>query len=327
MSNFSFEPLKLKLATNNIIIPMENGVADLTNAETSAKIMLAGKELFPVFDERIALKGDNLINNPSESGNYTGWTSHPDTSIVQEEFMGEVIPVLQIQNTGNGLIYYNSIPVNSSKSYELTMWIKKPDGSRAFHWGELYPRNEATDVPITVVSSLGIPTILTTGVRDFYFFYTGSDTYFENWVKLTAYIVQSDANPSHLKGVGIDRNGILYPGTTKFSMRILNYSNGDTSRRTWIAHPQVREIDYKSVIAPNILQNATLSSYNCSAAIVGDLVKITSHKPDTTRGWVDVTVNYGNLSNTKRLNWSVEGVESYKPTGTLLTMNNRGIKY
>lgn len=256
MSNFSFEPLKLKLATNNIIIPMENGVADLTNAETSAKIMLAGKELFPIFDERLegSIGGRNLLS--SNFDRYTLGTPYNYMQLVNEP-VDKTISIfdkdLSIPMTG----MYFGLTKNGYNYASGGVWmVDRGEIKRSI----LRPRVD---------------------YNSYYYF-----SYYMN-------------------------NRVMFDKI--FKRFYIKAEIGDNPNPIWTPAPE------------DVLQFATLTSYNCSAAIVGDLIKITSHKPDTKRGWVDVTVNYGNLSNTKRLNWSVEGVEPYKPTGTLLTMNNRGI--
>lgn len=256
MNNFSFEPLKLKLATNNIIIPMENGVADLTNAETSAKIMLAGKELFPNFDERIG--GRNLISNIPN--NWAKGYYHPTTG----------------GPTGTGS-NHNLLKERISCEPNSYYTMSSPKRMVALQYDE---------------DDVYIPPMIDKGENKTLTFKTHSSARYLRFFILFA------GEPNELNLI------------SEYKLKI----EKGTIPTDWTPAPE------------DILQLATLSSYNCSAAIVGDLIKITSHTPGTARGWVDVTVNYGNLSNTKRLNWSVEGVEPYKPTGTLLTMNNRGIK-
>ena len=261
MSNFSFEPLKLKLATNNIIIPMQNGVADLTNAETSAKIMLAGKELFPIFDESIGgrnliIQRDLILGYITSAGRYPSG-QHPGS-------------------TPDNNITTDFIDVSGFDSITLTLFEDVPSPAGI---GRMYAYDEQKN-PLRLL-----------------FTQTSSTFTQKNSIKIE---------------IGAD---VKYIAATLMKVNVLRYKLEKGNKATdWSPAPE------------DIFQNATLTSYNCSAAIVGDLVKITSHKPGTARGWVDVTVNYGNLSNTKRLNWSVEGVEPYKPLGTLLTMNNKGIK-
>lgn len=272
MNNFSFEPLKLKLATNNIIIPMENGVADLTNAETSAKIMLAGKELLPIFDESIG--GRNLYKRYLD-----GYISNNQYRQIKVE---------------NGLLYWRQLDNSTSP---LNIMLYDFDD-----FVQDYRFSFKTTAPSTLIRSNLFNAIFNT--------YPIAITDLGSY----RYAVISFRQPQPLNGptIGWYGNKPSDPIET-FAYWDFKFERG-TVATPWTPAPE------------EVLQNATLSSYNCSAAIVGDLIKITSHTPDTKRGWVDVTVNYGNLSNTKRLNWSVEGVEVYKPLGTLLTMNNRGIK-
>lgn len=258
MNNFSFEPLKLKLVTNNIIIPMENGVADLTNAETSAKIMLAGKELFPIFDESIG--GRNYVQN----------------SKYREKPIGTAIITL----VPAGIYLDPNDTYTISFDYEYLDELSKPSHMLLYRGGHI------ASIPIIdFPKGKRIYTFKHSNIGN-----TNSNIY-----------IYGDS----LSSTSTNRH-VIYQN--------IKIEKGNNPNPVWTPAPE------------EVLQLATLTFYNCSAAIVDDLVKITSHKPGTTRGWVDVTVNYGNLSNTKRLNWSVEGVEPYKPTGTLLTMNNRGIK-
>ena len=291
MNNFSFEPLKLQLATNNIIIPMENGVADLTNAETSAKIMLAGKELFPIFDESIG--GRNLFLDKF----YTNKQSHAPT--LYENYIRKY-PITQgndeigrwvsgVENaTGKFILSTYTIPT-------FINGITNETYSKALNVNEVKTQSVEVmcDTAIEIsFTERGYTTLLEPNV----------------WTKIEHSVLSTEKRP-----LGLFTPPMDIPLDTKVYHRNWNLVHGDKIG-DWTPAPE------------EVLQNATLTSYNCSAAIIDNLVKITSHKPGTTRGWVDVTVNYGNLSNTKRLNWSVEGVEPYKPTGTLLTMNNRGIK-
>jgi len=277
MNNFSFEPLKLKLATNNIIIPMENGVADLTNAETSAKIMLAGKELFPVFDESIV--GRNLLPDTHFYGGVpTGWGTVYGTQIVENHIYKKTFTDL----SGAARIEF-SFDFNEIGTFTFSIYSRINSDINDLLWQNF--------VGLTVVGK--------------------TEPILKNDWKI--YSVTFSATTAGRKTIRA-----YMPNTEIGSTVEIDYYtlvNGDNPMLDWQPAPE------------EVLQFATLTSYNCSAAIVGDLIKITSHKPGTTRGWVDTTVNYGNLSNTKRLNWSVEGVEPYKPLGTLLTMNNRGIKY
>lgn len=260
MNNFSFEPLKLKLATNNIIIPMENGVADLTNAETSAKIMLAGKELFPIFDEGIG--GRNYVQNSKYREKPIG------------PYAGSIILVPA------GIYLDPNDTYTISFDYEYLDELNKPSIMLLYRNGGL------GHIPIIDFPKGKI-------------IYTFKNSNIGNTnSSLTIYGANDYVTSTN--------RHVIYQN--------IKLEKGNNPNPIWTPAPE------------EVLQLATLTFYNCSAAIVGDLVKITSHKPGTTRGWVDTTVNYGNLSNTKRLNWSVEGVEPYKPLGTLLTMNNRGIK-
>lgn len=55
----------------------------------------------------------------------------------------------------------------------------------------------------------------------------------------------------------------------------------------------------------DILKYATITPYNCSAAIVGNKIKITSLTPGKDAGYVDVTVTYGEgFVDTKRFTWA-----------------------
>lgn len=275
MNNFSFEPLKLKLATNNIIIPMENGVADLTNAETSAKIMLAGKELFPIFDESIggSIGGRNLFIESSETNRF---------EVVDGR---EVMSTIGAVSTG-GVVYANPLIIKENlepnTNYTLQIRGNTPNHPTVPNHNNIRYLN----------SQLNVVNI---------------GKYLPDY-ELT--VIQFKTDSGGGTKLSIDTSIAAYGYILRQSLKLEKGNNATD----WTPAPE------------GVLQLAALSSYNCSAAIVGDLIKITSHTPDTTRGWVDVTVNYGNLSNTKRLNWSVEGVEPYKPLGTLLTMNNRGLK-
>ncbi len=293
MSNFSFEPLKLKLATNNIIIPMQNGVADLTNAETSAKIMLAGKELFPVFDERIG--GRNLFLDKfyvNKDAHAPSLNSNNDARFPRTQGDDEIGRWV----SGHDL---------STGKFRISTYI-----SSTFSNGVING-SYSKELDVSKIKMQSVEVMCDTAIAIGIFLTQGDYTLLEPnvWTKIYTVIDSNIVRPSGLYTPATD-----IPLDTKLYHRNWNLVHGNKIG-DWTPAPE------------DVLQLATLSSYNCSAAIVGDLVKITSHKPETTRGWVDVTVNYGNLSNTKRLNWSVEGVEPYKPTGTLLTMNNRGIKY
>lgn len=272
MNNFSFEPLKLKLATNNIIIPLENGVADLTNAETSAKIMLAGKELFPDVDDRI--EGINLMKGTADFD-----SKYWEKASGAIEF--DLDPSVKMVETVSDYTTAVSTPM-AIQGWNFTI-------------GQEFVVSVWARTDLEDGSMIGL-TAQTVNVQPQF---VGSEWKLYKW----------------------------YFKSTNDALVLFRFTT-PARKPVWIAKINVQrgnKIGDWTPAPEDVLQLASISSYNCSAAIVDDLIKITSHKPGTNKGWVDVTVNYGNLSNTKRLNWSVDGHQVYKPISPL-TFKWKGIK-
>lgn len=197
----------------------------------------------------------NLVNNPSKSGNTNGWG---DVTLDSQVFVdGSTIPVLKNVSSSNVHIRYNNIEIESSKIYELSVWLKADVTTGLIYFG-FYMKNAA----YALINSYQVP--VTNGVK-------GSATTnpygmagyqpHTNWRKYTFYLVPdsidtSDTNLMRKLGLNNQAN-YTYPADAKFiDFRYLNWNNTSTAPKTlWAALPEMKEVDF-AVLEANRARNA-----------------------------------------------------------------------
>jgi predicted nucleic acid-binding Zn-ribbon protein len=202
-------------------------------------------------------KATNLVDNPSRSGGVGRWYGSAGTlSVVDRLVDGKTIPVLQLDSTGNGVIYSANgtndfFAIDPTKAYQISLWVEdeKAATSTQFYFG-IHVHRGGTNLAITPVSaSTGVASAASSNV--YFFSATASGAPIGGFQRYVAYLMPHGTDPASMKGLGINvnTNAILPADATIGRIRVLNYNNAGVSRKMWIANPTVTEVDPVAVAA------------------------------------------------------------------------------
>lgn len=148
-------------------------------------------------------------------------------------------------------------------------------------------------------------------------------------VSFEAYLVSEETTSPGSKYIGISASAIGYAGSgvtppdntwTKVTKTLLA-ENGKISicvrgvdssgtkvtyliRDLKVVRGEHDNVDNVPLMAPeDALRCAELSVLNCSAAVIESKLKLTTLTPETTQGYVDALISYGQFSQLKRFTW------------------------
>lgn len=148
-------------------------------------------------------------------------------------------------------------------------------------------------------------------------------------VSFEAYLVSEETTSSGSKHIGISASAIGHAGSgvtptdntwTKVTKTLLAENgrisicvkgvDGSGTKVTYlirdlkVVRGEHDNVDNVPLMAPeDALRCAELSVLNCSAAVIGSKLKLTTLTPDTTQGYVDALISYGQFSQLKRFTW------------------------
>jgi len=207
-------------------------------------------------------KGDagliNLVNNPHNSGNITGWgavTYGTDTFAD-----GRTIGVGNIVSTASTMATHVTFSIEPQKMYEFTVWLKQSVTKGTNYFG-IYSYNTAmTNIgTYTISNSTGVKTgtLNTNG-----YFWSGTVTA-NVWQKHTGYIIPAGYDTSDVekfRNLGENVTTLFqFPADANFAtMRVLNYNNTVSTTLT-MGLPMVKEVDV-SVLEANRAKNLSEDS-------------------------------------------------------------------
>jgi phage minor structural protein len=194
----------------------------------------------------------NLINNPNFTGHANDW----DLATVSTQTFddGTAIKVLQNVSSGNTLIRQNGIKIDSSKMYELTMWLKSSSTTGSNYIGVYAYNGSGSNIgvhPISVTSGgkgslntnpYGVSSVTPTTIWRKYTFYI-----------LPAGLDVSDTLLTQNLGLNNQYNFQFNSSTDSLTVRWLNWGN-NSSRTLWVALPVLKEVDI-SVLESNKAKN------------------------------------------------------------------------
>jgi hypothetical protein len=198
----------------------------------------------------------NLVNNPNYTGTTEGWTAGASVTAVDKAFVdGSTIKMLQGVSSGNSMFRHTYVDVDSSKMYEITVWLLSSSTAGRNYVGHYaYDSNDAQIGSYPINKVTGTKTT-TPDSNPYGHSYRVPKT---TWEKVTFYLLPAGLDISDKElvrnlGENNDFNFQMAANTKKISLRWLNWSN-TASRTLWCALPLVQEVNL-SVLEANRAKN------------------------------------------------------------------------
>ncbi|OJV39330.1 MAG: hypothetical protein BGO29_07525 [Bacteroidales bacterium 36-12] len=264
------EPLSLEFSSDTIAIPASSaGVANLTDAEFSVRVLKDSKELFPVFDESI---GERNLLKQSENLTYSYYPGAWAYTFFANIEYGNGITAKVTQNwvgagagaVGIGVLTYTGRPLDHSKLR-----------NGAFTISFDFKSNRAVDFFIDVYASQGYSLVDRNVLK-------GASGWQRLWMTFTTNNVDYTDFYFYLFAYNVN----MYIND-EMSIRRVKLEKG-TVPTAWTPAPE------------ELLSTAIIAPHNCTAVVIGDKIKLTTLTPGKDTGYVDVEVSYGESHKAKR---------------------------
>lgn len=247
-----------KFTIENIKIEKGNKATDWTPApeDVETEIQTAesnAKAHAQSLVDSIQFIGANLVRNPTETGNSSGWTNTPIETV---SYDGSQVKALRLQTSGDAIIYSDWFDIDPTRAYEVSVCYKKNVVNGRNYIGI----DTEGGTPYDINGETGAMRLN----GNFYFTHFTSDIT-GNWVKLRGYILPYAYDPENTLGLsnnigGINHHARLKPTNTRVRLRILNYYNNGVNSKLWIVNPQCREV------SPEVLETISKSYKEGKAA-------------------------------------------------------------
>lgn len=201
--------------------------------------------------DKLDVRARNLVNNFSQTGESTGWSSYP---IVSHIHKGQPTKAMQVSSSGNTVGYSDFFEIDHTKIYEVNFTIHRVSGGLI---GTRYFGMTANGADPSVKAVNPDSRALGGSTTNFYFWH--GDIADGQYRQMRCYIIGSEVDPASIPdSLNVSSNCQLNPSTTHVLLRTLNYYNGGvTTVDRWL-NPSVTELGGGQISANQLLANSVL---------------------------------------------------------------------